>query len=150
MSQPENEKVYSLGDYVAVCSETTDWLMCVISEINDPSKEVKVMFMKKSGQYFLLSKKSENWFPKLAIFQMLHTISSTDNCMRYSFDAIDIKSICDKIKYQMETSRCTFIFANHSSNERNKKEVVDIDKKFNCLKLHFSQTIDVSNEGQLL
>ena len=59
LSQPENEKVYSLGDYVAVCSETTDWFMCVISEINDPSKEVKVRFMKKSGQYFLPSKKSE-------------------------------------------------------------------------------------------
>ena len=24
LSQPENENVYSLGDYVAVCSETTD------------------------------------------------------------------------------------------------------------------------------
>ena len=36
--QPENEKVYSLGDYVAVCSETNDWFMCVISEINEPSK----------------------------------------------------------------------------------------------------------------
>ena len=44
MSQPENEKVYSLGDYVAVCSETTDWFMCVTSEINDPSKEVEVRF----------------------------------------------------------------------------------------------------------
>ena len=40
LSQPENEIVYSLGDYVAVCSETNDWFM--ISEINDPSKEVKV------------------------------------------------------------------------------------------------------------
>ena len=39
LSQPENEKVYSLGDYVAVCSETTDWFIYVISEINDPSKE---------------------------------------------------------------------------------------------------------------
>ena len=28
LSQPENEKVYSLGDYVAVCSATTDWFMC--------------------------------------------------------------------------------------------------------------------------
>ena len=27
LSQPENEKVYSLGNYVAVCSETTDWFM---------------------------------------------------------------------------------------------------------------------------
>ena len=60
LSQPENEKVYSLGDYVTVCSETDDWFMCVISEINDPSKEVKVRFMRKSGQYFLLSKKLES------------------------------------------------------------------------------------------
>ena len=47
LSQPENEKVYSLGDYVAVRSETNDWFMCMISEINDPSKEVKVRFMGK-------------------------------------------------------------------------------------------------------
>ena len=56
MSQPENEKVYSLGDHVTVRSETNDWFMCVISEINDPSKEGKVRFMRKSGQYFLLVK----------------------------------------------------------------------------------------------
>ena len=49
LSQPENEKVYSLGDYVAVRSETNDWFMCVISEINDPSKEVKFRFMRKSS-----------------------------------------------------------------------------------------------------
>ena len=60
LSQPEIEKVYSLGDYVAVCSETTDWFMYVMSEINDPSKEVKVRFMKKSRQYILLSKKLES------------------------------------------------------------------------------------------
>ena len=48
-SQPENEKVFFLGDYVTVRSETNDWFMCVISEINDPSKEVKVRFMRKSG-----------------------------------------------------------------------------------------------------
>ena len=35
------KKIYSLGDYVAVCSETTDWFMYVMSEINDPSKEGK-------------------------------------------------------------------------------------------------------------
>ena len=69
LSQSENEKVYSLGDYIAVRSETNDWFMCVISEINDPSKEVKVMFMRKSGQYFLLSKNVEKWFPKSAIFE---------------------------------------------------------------------------------
>ena len=60
LSQPENEKIYSLRDYVAVYSETTDWFMYVMNEINDPSKEVKVRFMKKSGQYILLSKKLEN------------------------------------------------------------------------------------------
>ena len=42
--------------------------MCVIIEINDPSKEVKVKFIKESGQYFSLSKKLEKWFPKSAIF----------------------------------------------------------------------------------
>ena len=68
LSQPENEIVYCLGDYVTFRSETNDWFMCVISEINDPSNEVKVRFMRKSGQYFLLSKKLEKWFPKSAIF----------------------------------------------------------------------------------
>ena len=88
-SQPENEKVYSLGDYVTVCSETNDWFMCVISEINDPLKEVKVRFKRKFGQYFLLSKKLEKWFPKSAIFHRC-SISSIDNSMHYSFDANDI------------------------------------------------------------
>ena len=97
MSQPENEKVYSLGDYVAVRSETNDWFICVISEINEPLKEVKVRFMRESGQYFLLSKKLEKWFLKSAIFYRC-SIPSIDNRMRYSFDAIDIKGICDKIK----------------------------------------------------
>ena len=70
LSQPENAKVYSLRDYVAVCSETTDCSMYVMSEINHPSKEVKVRFMKKSGQYILLSKKLEKWFKKSAIFHI--------------------------------------------------------------------------------
>ena len=98
LNQPENEKVYSLGDYVAVCSETADWFMCVISEINDPSKEVKVRFMRKSGHYFLPSKKLEKCFPKSAIFHNRCSILPIDNRMHYSFDAIDIKGICDKIK----------------------------------------------------
>ena len=97
LSQPENGKVYSLGDYVAVRSETIDWFMCVISEVNDASKEVKVRFMRKSGHNFLFSKKLEKWFLKSAIFHMC-SIPSTDNRMRNSFDAIDIKSICDKMK----------------------------------------------------
>ena len=97
LSQPKNEKVYSLGDYVAVCSETNDWFMCVISEINNPSKEVKVRFMRTSGQHFLPSKKLEKWFPKPAIFHRC-SIPSIDNRIRYSFHAIDTKGICDKMK----------------------------------------------------
>ena len=42
------------------------------------------------------------------------------------------------------------MFVNHSSKECRKKEVVDIDNKFSCLWLRFSQTIDVSNRRQLL
>ena len=80
MSQHENEKVYSLGDYVAVRSETNDWFMCVISEINDPLKEEKFKFMRKSGQYFLLSKKLEKWFPKSTILYRC-SIPSIDDRM---------------------------------------------------------------------
>ena len=100
LSQPENEKVYSLGGYAAVCSETNDWFLCVMSEINKPSKEVKVRFIKKSGQHILLSKKLEKWFQSQKYFTdaPCHTIPSIDNPLRYSFDTIDIKSICDKIK----------------------------------------------------
>ena len=90
LSQPKNEKVYSLGDYVAVRSETNDWFMRVISEINDPSKEVKGRFMRESGQHFLLSKKLEKWFPKPAIFHRC-SIPSIDNCMRYSFVSLILK-----------------------------------------------------------
>ena len=97
LSQPENEKVYSPGDYVAVRSETNDWFMCVTSKINDPSKEVKCRFMRKSGQYFLLSKKLEKWFPKSAILHRC-SIQSIENRMFYSFDVIDVKGNCDNIK----------------------------------------------------
>ena len=74
----------------------------------------------KSGQYFLLSKKLEKWFPKSAIFHRC-SVPSTDNRMRNSFDAIDIKSVCDKMKtytrdFKMEIHIC------------NKKEVLDIEK----------------------
>ena len=88
---------YSLGYYVAVRSETNDWFKFMISEINDPSKEVTVRLMRKSGQYFLLSKKLEKWFPRSAIFHRC-SIPSIGDHIRYSFDAIDIKSICDKIE----------------------------------------------------
>ena len=80
-------KTLYFENFLLARSETNDWFMCVISEINDPSKEVKVRFMRKSGQYFFLSKKLENWFPKSAIFHICST-PSIDNRMRYSFDAM--------------------------------------------------------------
>ena len=58
MSQPENEKVYSLGDYVPVCSETNHWFMCVISEINDPENE-KVYSL---GDYVPVCSETNDWF----------------------------------------------------------------------------------------
>ena len=33
--------ILCIGDCVAVRLEINDWFMCVINEINDPSKEVK-------------------------------------------------------------------------------------------------------------
>ena len=84
--------------------------MCVISEINDPAKEVNIRLMRKSGQYFLLSKKLKTWFPESAIFHRC-SIPSTENRMHYSFYAIDIKGICDKIKtpdrdFKMDLHTC--------------------------------------------
>ena len=71
--------------------------MGVTSEINDPLKEVKVRFMRKSVQYCLLSKKLEKWFLKSAIFHRCST-PPIDKRMCYSLVAIDAKGICDKIK----------------------------------------------------
>ena len=107
----------------------------MISEINDPSKEVKVRFMRKSGQYFLLSKKLEKWFPKPAIFHRC-SIPFIDSRMCYSFDAINTKGICDKMKhtldrgFKMDRQQIT-------AQMSVKKNVVDIDKKIRMLVLAF-------------
>ena len=88
----------------------------MISGTNDPSKEVKVRLMRKSGQYFWLSKKLEKWFPKSAIFHRC-SIQSIDNRIRYPFDAIDIKGICPKIKtYYVLRRRATLL--SQSENEK--------------------------------
>ena len=108
--------------------------MCVVSEINDSSKEVKVRFMRKSGQYFLLSKMLERWFPKSEIFHRCF-IPSIDNHMRYSFDAIDIKGICDKIKtYTRERLQDgpSYLQITAQMNVTKRKSLTLI-KKLNCL-----------------
>ena len=80
---------------------------------------------------------------------MPHAIPSIG--MRYSFDTIDIKSICDKIKtldrdFKMDLHVCKITAQMNVA----KKKLLILIKKFNCLQLRFSQTIDVSNRGQLL
>ena len=50
-----------------------------------------------SQYYFLLSIKLEKWLPKSAIFHRC-SVPSIDNRTRNSFDAMDIKNICDKMK----------------------------------------------------
>ena len=76
LSQPENEKVYSLVTMLLFSQKQLIGFMYVMSEINDPSKEVKVSLMKKSGQYVLLSKKLEKWFQNQQYFTDVpyHTI----------------------------------------------------------------------------
>ena len=82
---------------------------CVISEIQDPSK--KVRFLKKSGKYFLLSKKLEKWVLNISnISQMLPTI---DNRIHYSF---------------MPDFKMDLIFAKHSSYECKKRKLLILIK----------------------
>ena len=88
----------------------------MISEINYPSKEVKVRFMRKSGQFFLLSKKLEKCFPKSAIFHRC-SIPSIDNSVHYSFDAKDGPS------YLQNTAQINVT----------KRKLLILIKKFNCL-----------------
>ena len=70
--------------------------------------------------------------PKVSnISQMLRVLPSIDNRMRTSFDAIDIKSICDKMKHTLDRD---FKMDLHICN---KKEVVDIEKKLQLLVVAF-------------
>ena len=120
----------------------------MISEIKDPSKEVKVRFTRKSEQYSLLSKKLEKWFPKSAIFHRC-SIPSIDNHMCYSFDDIDIKGICDKIKTytrQRLQDGPSYLRITAQMNVTKRKLLILIKNSIAC----FSQTIDVSDRGQLL
>ena len=76
LSQPENEKVYSLGD-TCCCLLGNKLLVHVCDKWNKRSfKGSKSQGIKrKSGQYFLLSKIVEKVVPKVSnISQMLHTI----------------------------------------------------------------------------
>ena len=76
---------------------------CVISEIQDPSKKVKVRFLKKSEKYFLLSKKLEKWVLKVS------NISHTDA----PYHPLTIAYIIPL----MPDFKMDLIFAKHSSYE---------------------------------
>ena len=82
----------------------------------------------------MLSKKLEKWFQKSAIF---HRCSkpSIDNHMHYSFDVIDIKGICDKIKTytgQRLQAGPSYLQIIAQMNVTKKKLLILI-KNFNCL-----------------
>ena len=113
--------------------------MCVISEVNDPSKEVKVY------DKILLSKNLEKWFPKCSI-------QSIDNRVRYSFDTIDIEGISVKIKtytrWRLQDGP-SYLQITAQMNVTKRKLLILI-KNFICLWLRFSQTTDLSDRGQLL
>ena len=108
--------------------------------------------MRKSGQYFLPSKKLEKWFPKSAILHRC-SIPSIDNRMCYSFDAIDdmLKVIVIIQKHTLDRLQDGPSYLQITAQMNvTKRKLFDIDKKFNCLYLRFSQTIDVSDRGQLM
>ena len=93
----------------------------MISEVNDPSKEVKVRFMRKLGQYFLLSKKLEKWFPKSAIYHRCSYHPLAIGCIIPLMPLI-LKVCVIKRKHTLDRD---FKMDLHICN---KKEVVDIEK----------------------
>ena len=95
--------------------------------------------MRTSGQYFLLTKMLEKWFPKSAVFHRC-SVPSIDNRMRNSPNAIDTKSICDKMKHTLDRD---FKMDLHICN---KNEVVDTEKNSSCV----SHKLLMHPRGQLL
>ena len=68
-------QVYSIGDFVAVRAGKSKWYMAIISELDNDTKELKSMST------------------------IIHkcSVPCMDGCMRYSFGAVDIKNIWEKL-----------------------------------------------------
>ena len=96
--------VSSVGDYVAVRLGKSTWYMAIITEDDNETKEVKVKFMEKSGSLFAFSDEEEKW---VSVSTIIHkcSVACMDTRMRYSFDAIDIRHIHEKMKLKMKARK---------------------------------------------
>ena len=89
-------QVYSIGDFVAVRAGKSKWYMAIISELDNDTKEVKLNFMERSGSLFSFSDEEEKWVSMSTIIHKC-SVPCIDGRMRYSFDAVDIKNIREKM-----------------------------------------------------
>ena len=70
--------------------------MAIISELDNDTEEVKLNFMERSGSLFSFSDEEEKWVSMSTIIHKC-SVPCMDDCMRYSFDAVDIKNIRGKM-----------------------------------------------------
>ena len=89
-------QVYSIGDFVAVRGGKSKWYMAIISELDNDMEEVKLNFMERSGSLFSFSDEEEKWVSMSTIIHKC-SVPCMDGRMRYSFDAVDIKNIREKM-----------------------------------------------------
>ena len=96
--------VSSLGDYVADRLGKSTWYMAIITEDDNETKEVKVKLMEKSRTLFAFSDEEEKW---VSVSTIIHkcSVPCLDTRMRYSFDAIDIRHIHEKMKLKMKSRK---------------------------------------------
>ena len=80
--------------------------MGIITEDDNETKEVKVKFIEKSGTLFAFSDEEEKW---VSVSTIIHkcSVPCMDTRMRYSFDAIDIRHIHEKMKLKMKSRKYT-------------------------------------------
>ena len=89
-------QVYSIGDFVAVRAGKSKWYMAIISELDNDTEQVKLNFMERSGSLFSFSDEEEKWVSMSTIIHKC-SVPCMDGRMRYSFDAVDIKNIQEKM-----------------------------------------------------
>ena len=89
-------QVYSISDFVTVRAGKSKWYMVIISELDNDMEEVKLNCMERSGSLFSISDEEEKW---VSMSTTIHKCSlpCMDGRMRYSFDAINIKNIQEKM-----------------------------------------------------
>ena len=89
-------QVYSIGDFVAVRAGKSKWYMAIISGLDNDTEEVKFNFVERSGSLFSFSDEEEKWVSMSTIIHKC-SVPCVDGRMRYSFDAVDINNIREKM-----------------------------------------------------